>query len=127
MKPIILFVLIFIGFSASAQDQFRVDFNYVTFFDPDTKAWSDWETASHTVVFNINENKDIKHYTAKGDVLIYRNMGNLQKEYTESGKHYQIIEALDEDGNELRIQLFDDNTIGMKIINGEFMVQFANL
>lgn len=125
MKSITLFILLFIGFSATAQDQFRADFNYVTFYDPDTKNWADWETASHTLVFNINANKDIKHYTAQGEVLIYRNMGNLEEDYTASGKHYQIIEALDDQGNEIKIQLFDDPSIGMKIINGEFMVQFA--
>jgi hypothetical protein len=52
-------------------------------------------------------------------------MGNLEDDYTTSGKHYQIIEALDDQGNEIKIQLFDDPSIGMKIINGEFMVQFA--
>ena len=125
MKTITLLALLFIGLNASAQDQFRADFNHVTFYDPETTTWSEWETASHTLVFNINANKDIKHYTAKGEVLIYRNMGNLEEDYTASGKHYQIIEALDDQGNEIRIQLFDDSSIGMKIINGEFMVQFA--
>ena len=125
MKSITLFILLFIGFTAIAQDQFRADFNYVAFYDPETTTWSEWETASHTLVFNINANKDIKHYTAQGEVLIYRNMGNLEEDYTASGKHYQIIEALDDQGNEIRIQLFDDPSIGMKIINGEFMVQFA--
>lgn len=125
MKTITLLALLFIGLNASAQDQFRADFNHVTFYDPETTTWSEWETASHTLVFNINANKDIKHYTAKGEVLIYRNMGNLEEDYTASGKHYQIIEALDDQGNEIRIQLFDDPSIGMKIINGEFMVQFA--
>jgi hypothetical protein len=125
MKSITLLALLFIGLNASAQDQFRADFNHVTFYDPDSKTWSEWETASHTLVFNINENNDIKHYTAKGDVFIYRNMGNLEEDYTTSGDHYQIIEALDDEGNELRIQLFDDPSIGLKLINGEFMVQFA--
>lgn len=125
MRSITLFILLFIGFTAIAQEQFRADFNYVAFYDPETTTWSEWETASHTLVFNINANKDIKHYTAKGEVLIYRNMGNLEEDYTASGKHYQIIEALDDQGNEIRIQLFDDPSIGMKIINGEFMVQFA--
>ena len=125
MKSIIFFTLLIAGLSVSAQEQFRVDFNYITFYDPDSKTWSDWETATHTVVFNINQNKDIKHYTAKGEVLIYRNLGNREEDYTSSGKHYQIIEALDDQGNEIRIQLFDDPNIGMKIMNGQFMVQFA--
>lgn len=125
MKTIALFTLLFISFKAAAQEQFRTDFNYVCFYNPETKTWTEWETASHTFVFNINQNKDIKHYTARGEVLIYRNMGNLEVDYTTDGKKYQIIEALDDKGNEIRIQLFDDPGIGLKIMIGGFIVQFA--
>lgn len=126
MKLIPLVLMLFFGFCASAQDQFRADFNYVSFYNPEKGTWTDWEEASHTLVFNINENMDIKHYTAKGEVLIYRNLGKFKEDYTSDGDHYQIINALDDVGNELRIQLFDNSKIGMKLINGAFIVQFAN-
>ena len=113
-----------IGFG-KAQNKFRADFNLVSFYDPETKIWSDWESAEHTLVFNFNDNRDIVHYTAKGEVITYRNLGNKSEDYT-NGNHYQIIDVLDDDGNYLQIQLFDDRTIGMKIIYGNFMVQLAN-
>jgi hypothetical protein len=126
MKKII-FTLVFsvlsVGLSL-AQDKFRTDFNYVAFYNPDTKSWSEWEPAEHTLVFNYNDNKDIVHYTAKGEVLTYRNLGNKSDDYS-NGNHYQIIDALDEYGDIIKIQLFDDPEIGMKIIFKDFMVQFS--
>ena len=67
MKKIILFAsfMLLVSFYMEAQNQFRKDFNYVAFFDAETKTWSDWEQAEHTFVFNINDNQDIRHYTAK--------------------------------------------------------------
>jgi len=112
--------------TAHAQDKFRADFNHVAFFDPDTQSWSDWQTVEHTLVFNYNENKDIVHFTSKGEVFTYRNLGSLN-EGTSKGNHYQIINALDDEGNYIKIQLYDDSKIGLKIIMGNLMVQFAKL
>ena len=127
MKKIILFAsfMLLFSFFMEAQNQFRLDYNNVAFFDAETKAWSDWELAEHTLVFNINENQDVKHYTAKGDVIVYRNMGNKQVGETKDGEHYQMIDFLDEEGNELTLKIFDNPEIGILLINGFFMVQFA--
>lgn len=112
-----------VGFG-KAQDKFRADYNYICFYDSDTKTWSEWESAEHTLIFNYNENKDIAHFTAKGQTITYRNIGNKDEGYT-NGNHYQIIDAIDDDGNYIRIQLFDDPEIGMKLIWGENMIQFS--
>ena len=127
MKKIILFAsfMLLFSFFMEAQNQFRLDYNNVAFFDPEVKTWSDWELAEHTLVFNINENQDVKHYTAKGDVIVYRNMGNKQVGETKDGEHYQMIDFLDEEGNELTLKIFDNPEIGILLINGFFMVQFA--
>ena len=127
MKKIILFAsfMLLFSFFMEAQNQFRLDYNNVAFFDTETKTWSDWELAEHTLVFNINENQDVKHYTAKGDVIVYRNMGNKQVGETKDGEHYQMIDFLDEEGNELTLKIFDNPEIGILLINGFFMVQFA--
>lgn len=112
-----------IGFG-NAQVKFRRDYNQVCFYDSNSKRWSNWEHAEHTLVFNYNSNKDIAHITAKGVTLTYRNVGNKEDGYA-NGNHYQIIDTIDDDGNFLQIQLFDDQTIGMKIIFGETMIQFS--
>ena len=127
MKKIILFAsfMLLFSFYMDAQNQFRKDFNYVAFFDAETKTWSDWEQAEHTLVFNINDNQDIRHYTAKGDIIVYRNMGNKQVGDTKDGEHYQILDLLDDTGNELQLKLFDNPEIGVLLINAPYMVQFA--
>jgi hypothetical protein len=127
MKKIILFAsfMLLVSFYMEAQNQFRKDFNYVAFFDAETKTWSDWEQAEHTFVFNINDNQDIRHYTAKGEIIVYRNMGNKQVGDTKDGEHYQILDLLDDTGNELSLKLFDNPEIGVLLINAPYMVQFA--
>ena len=112
-----------IGFG-KAQDKFRKDYNLVSFYDYETHTWSNWEHAEHTLVFNYNSNKDIAHFTAKGKVITYRNVGNKEEGYS-NGNHYQIIDVIDDKGYYLQIQLFDDPSIGMKIILGQSMVQFS--
>jgi hypothetical protein len=127
MKKTILFAsfMLLVSFYMEAQNQFRKDFNYVAFFDAETKTWSDWEQAEHTFVFNINDNQDIRHYTAKGEIIVYRNMGNKQVGDTKDGEHYQILDLLDDTGNELSLKLFDNPEIGVLLINAPYMVQFA--
>ena len=119
----LLFLLSNISFGIT-QEKFRADFNYVCFYEPDTKTWSEWEHAEHTLVFNINSNQDIIHFTAKGETITYRNIGNKDDGYT-NGNHYQILDAIDDEGNYIRIQLFDDPAIGMKLILGNNMIQFS--
>jgi hypothetical protein len=127
MKNLLLFTLLFISTSSFsfAQSQFRVDYDLITFYDPETADWGDWQLATNTIVFNINENMDIKHYTPKGEVIVYRNMGGHEVGYTKGGEHYQMLRVLDDGGDEMLIQLFDNPDIGMKLIMGQYMIQFA--
>ena len=127
MKKIILFAsfMLLVSFYMEAQNQFRKDFNYAAFFDAETDTWSDWEQVEHTFVFNINDNQDIRHYTAKGEIIVYRNMGNKQVGDTKDGEHYQILDLLDDTGNELQLKLFDNPEIGVLLINAPYMVQLA--
>ena len=126
MKNLLLFTLFIFNCSFSfAQNQFRRDYDLITFYDPETKEWGDWQDATHTLVFNINDNMDIKHYTPKGEIIIYRNMGGYEDGYTTSGEHYQMLRILDDEGDEMLIQLFDNPDIGMKLIMGQYMIQFA--
>ena len=128
MKKLLLtfaLTILSVGFG-KAQDKFRADYNYICFYDSDTKTWSEWTPAEHTLIFNYNSNNDIVHFTAKGEMITYRNVGNKDEGYT-NGKHYQILDLIDEDGNFIRIQLFDDQSIGMKLMWGNQMVQFSKV
>lgn len=114
-----------IGFGKT-QEQFRADYNYICYFNTDNETWSDWVHSEHTLVFNYNENNDIAHFTAKGEMFTYRNIGGKDEGYT-NGNHYQTLDLIDEDGNYIQIQLFDDTAIGMKLIFGDDMLQFSKV
>ena len=58
-------------------------------------------------------------------LVVYRNMGNKQVGDTKDGEHYQILDLLDDTGNELSLKLFDNPEIGVLLINAPYMVQFA--
>jgi hypothetical protein len=57
-------------------------------------------------------------------MVTYRNTGIKDEGYT-NGNHYQTLDLIDEDGDFIRIQLFDDQSIGMKLIWGNYMIQFS--
>jgi hypothetical protein len=122
-----LLTLWFLSGSLNAQsEQFRVDFNHVAIFLSPDAEWSEWFEAPNTFVINSNDNNDIIHYRGDGNVVVYRNLGGLEKDQTESGDRYQILNMLDEEGNPISFQLFDDISIGVKLISSDSMIQFSN-
>ncbi len=127
MKTIILSItLLLFALSGNSQEsQFRVDCNYVTIFLKEEGAWSKWFDANNTFVINANINNDIYHYRADGSFVQYRNLGGLEVDYTEDGNRYQILNMLDESGNPIQFQLFDDPYLGVKIISYDDVVQFS--
>ncbi len=129
MKQILtLTILLFTTTLVFSQDKFRVDYNYVTIYDPETETWGDWLEGDNTFVININERGDIAHIKANGETVIYTKLSGVEEGYTTQGyNHYQIISALDEYGDVFRFQIFDDKSIGLKMMWGVFMAQFADL
>lgn len=129
MKTLFLSLLALVaGISAHAQEKFRIDYNYVAVFDNDTESWSDWEEGDNTFVINVNERGDIAHLKANGETVIYKKLTDVEEGYLEgTDDHYQIIRALDDEGDVFIFQFFDDTSIGLKMIYGNFMVQFADL
>ncbi|CAM3834222.1 hypothetical protein FLGE108171_15990 [Flavobacterium gelidilacus] len=131
MKKILIFIcfiLTIVTYSQS-KDQFRVDYDKISFFDSETKKWSEWKDGYNTFVINYNDNKDVAHFKANGEKVIYRRISDEIKEgYTPIGnEHYQIITALDEDGITFTFQLFDNKEIGLKIIYNNLMIQFSKI
>lgn len=128
MKIKLLFILVFfLGvFTLSAQENFRRDFSYVSMYVDGE--WSESEEGDNTFVFNANDRGDIFHYTASGKKWVYRKLSDPEEGYTDKTyEHYQSVIILNEEGNEVILQLFDDVKIGLKLIfNSDFMIQFHN-
>jgi hypothetical protein len=112
----------------SSPEKFRVDYNYVAAYDPNTETWGEWQAGDNTFVININEKGDIAHLKGNGETVIYKKLSGVEEGYTDKGNHhYQIIKALDEDGDVFRFQIFDDTSIGLKMMWGSFMIQFVKM
>jgi len=125
---LILTTLLFTATMAFSQNKFRVDYDYIAIFDPETDSWGEWLEGDNTFVLNINERGDIAHIKANGETVIYKKLTGVEEGYTKQGNnHYQIISALDENGDVFQFQIFDDTSIGLKMMWGKFIVQFADL
>jgi hypothetical protein len=110
---------------AFSQDKFREDYSYVSVYDESTEKWGEWKKGSNTFVFNINENKDICQYKSNGELEIFFKISDIEKEQTNDGENYQIFKELDENGNVLSIQYFENSAIGLKLMWANFVVQFS--
>lgn len=124
---LIISILIFSTFDSFSQDKFRKDYNHVAVYYTATEEWGEWVQADNTFIININERGDVAHLLPSGETSIYRKIEGLEEGYATTGEHYQMISVIDEAGDVLRIQLFDDRSVGLKIIfgNNSGMIQFA--
>jgi hypothetical protein len=112
--------------SRESSGKFRVDMNYVSIFDAETEKWTDWKEGYNTFIINANSNKDIIHIKPSGVEVNYRRTSQIvDRKFTSEGKGYQIINAIDDDGDRFQFQIFDDIKIGIKMIYGNVMIQFA--
>lgn len=114
--------------SDNVSGKFRIDMNYVSIYDIQTETWSKWKEGYNTFIINANTNQDIIHIKASGEEVIYRRTSQtVTRDYTKDGKGYQTIYAFDDNGNKFKFQVFDDEKIGIKMIYGDVMIQFAKL
>lgn len=124
-----LFMWIFIAAYSqqnySTSERFRRDYDYVSFYDQYTEKWGVWQEGTNTVVFNVNNNGDIKIYYASGKNEIFRKITGVEIGYTNDRNRYQAIGVLDYEGNQLILQLFDNGDMRLIYSNG-IMVQFTN-
>ncbi len=112
--------------TTSSSGKFRVDMNYVAIYNSSKEEWSEWEKGYNTFVINANENKDIIHILPSGKEVNYRRISqNVERHATSDGKEYQIINCLDDNGDKFQFQVFDDYKIGIKMIYGSGIIQFA--
>ncbi len=127
---ILLFSLPFFGFvsdsSVPKDEQFRMDYRYVSIYTEKTGKWSKWKEGSNTFVFNCNDRNDIMHLKAGGQNVIYKKISAIKEGKTDSGETYQTLDAIDEDGIRFSLYLYGDDEIGLKISYSNLSIQFAN-
>ena len=107
MKNLILIILfIFSVNKLNAQDTFVK--KYTSFVTKDDKGISDWKTVSLTVVYNEKVTNDVVMYYPNKTKRLYK-IGNIEEGETNNGEEYQLIKCIDDEGVEIRLQLFDDS------------------
>ena len=83
-----------------------------------------WQSADITVVFNAGGVRDIVFYYPNENTRTFHQITGMTKDKTTNGDEYQIVECLDESGDRVAIQLFDDDTCLRVIIDKGYYVEF---
>lgn len=121
MKKLLLATLLFIfSIGAFAQDTFVEKYKSVISVS-DYKV-GEWQDTEMTVVFNANGVKDIVFYYPNETVKTMHQITSSKKGTTDNGTEYQIIECIDEKGERLALQLFD-NCLRI-LINKGYYIEF---
>jgi hypothetical protein len=84
----------------------------------------EWQSTDMTVVFNPKGVTDIVFYYPNGSIRTFHQITDMTKNVTTNGDAYQIVECLDESGDRVAIQLFDDDTCLRVIIDKGWFIEF---
>lgn len=124
MKKIFLGLLLLLSTSMFSQETFVK--KYTSMISKKDGILQPWEKTDVTVVFNPRGVKDIVIYYSSGNTLTLHQIGGAKAGKTNSGEGYQIVECIDQDGEKLAIQLFDDDTCFRILIAEGYMIEFHN-
>jgi hypothetical protein len=123
MKKLILSVL-FLMLSLASFSQTFVK-KYTSAIAEKAGVLGEWQDVSVTVVFNEQKTGDIVFYYSNGNTKRFHQIGDVENNKTKSGEGYQIIYCIDNtDGNNVAIQLFDDNETLRILISKGYFVEF---
>ena len=125
MKKLLLGALLLLSsFVCMAQETFVK--KYTSSIAVNNNVKGEWQSADITVVFNANGVRDIVFYYPNGTVKTLHQITSMTKDVTKNGDAYQIVECLDESGDRMAVQLFDDGTCLRVIVAKGYYVEFHN-
>ena len=123
MKKLLLGALLLLSsFTCFAQDTFVK--KYTSMVMKEKGVLQPWKKTDITVVFNPNGARDVVIYFSNGDKMTLHQIGNVIKGKTKNNEDYQLIECVNEEGVDLAVQLFDDDTCLRIIIADGYFVEF---
>jgi hypothetical protein len=123
MRKLLLGALLLLSsFVCFAQEAFVKKYTSMISVSNDVKG--EWQRTDLTVVFNPKGISDIVFYYPNGSQRTFHQITNPEKNKTTSGDTYQIVECLDESGERVAIQLFDDDTCLRVIVDKGYFIEF---
>lgn len=122
MKKLLLLAMLLFATMTFAQDTFVK--KYTSMVMKEKGVLQPWKKTDVTVVFNPNGARDVVIYFSNGDKMTLHQIGNVIKGKTKNNEDYQLIECVNEEGVDLAVQLFDDDTCLRIIIADGYFVEF---
>lgn len=122
MKKLLLGALLLLSMSINAQDVFVK--KYTAYITRQNDVLQPWVYSEVTVVFNANNVRDVVFYYTSGKKRTLHQITDAVKGTTENGDAYQVIDCVDEDGTEITLQLFDDDTCLRLLIAKGYSIEF---
>ena len=122
MKKLLLGALLLLSMCTFAQETFVK--KYTSMISKKDDVLQPWQKTDVTVVFNPNGARDVVIYFSNGDKMTLHQIGNVTKGKTKNNEDYQLIECVNEEGVDLAVQLFDDDTCLRIIIADGYFVEF---
>jgi|694.fasta_scaffold19913_21 hypothetical protein len=123
MKKLLLGALLLLSsFVCMAQETFVK--KYTSMIAVSNNVKGEWQSTDMTVVFNPKGVTDIVFYYPNGSIRTFHQITDMTKDTTTNGDEYQIVECLDESGDRVAIQLFDDDTCLRVIIDKGWFIEF---
>jgi hypothetical protein len=122
MKKLLLGALLLLSMCTFAQDTFVKKYTSMIAISNNVKG--EWQSADITVVFNADGVRDIVFYYPNGNTRTFHQIVGMTKDVTTNGDAYQIVECLDESGDRVAIQLFEDDTCLRVIVAKGYYVEF---
>jgi len=124
MKKLLLGALLLLSVTVFSQEAFVK--KYTSMVSKKEDVLQPWERIDVTVVFNSKGSNDIVFYYATGNTRKFHQITDVTEGKTEDGQGYQFVNCVDQDGNKVGIQLFNDDTCLRILIAKGYMVEFHN-
>jgi hypothetical protein len=123
MKKLLLGALLLLSsFVCIAQETFVK--KYTSMIAVSNNVKGEWQSTDMTVVFNPKGVTDIVFYYPNGSIRTFHQITDMTKDTTTNGDAYQIVECLDESGDRVAIQLFEDDTCLRVIVDKGWFIEF---
>lgn len=125
MKKLLLGALLLLSMFGFSQEPFVKKYNSLISIKNNVK--QPWEKTDITVVFNSKGRREIVIYYSNSDKSItFYQIESPRTGKTKNGESYQIVECVDQDGEKVALQLFDDDTCLRILIAQGYYIEFHN-
>jgi len=122
MRKLLLLAGMLLSITMFSQETFVK--KYTSMISKKNDVLEPWEKIDLTVVFNADNKRNIIFYYLSGKQITFHQISGSKEGKTENGEGYQLIDCIDEDGQSVALQLFDDDTCLRILIAKGYSIEF---